>query len=407
MRKHALEGIRVVDFSWIVAGPTCTRILADFGAEVIRVEFEYSMDYTRGMYAAGGNPNASGMFNNLNRNKLSTTLNVLHPSGTELIHDLISVSDIVVENFSATVLERWGLDYEAQHSIRPDVIYLSLSGFGHSGRDKEYVTWGPTAQALSGLTYMSGLPGEEPAGWGFSYMDHTAGYYGAMACVTALHHRNRTGEGQWIDLSQVESGMALTGTAMLDRTVNGRPFRREGNPPGNRSPHPRVAPHNTYRCAGDDQWCAITVFDDEQWSNFVQAIGAPDWTDDPRFATNDGRYDNQDELDSHIETWTSRHTPHQVFRKLQAAGVIAGAVQSPKVKVDEDPQLKHRNFLPEIEHAELGKAKFEAQPMRLSRSPWELRRPSPLFGEHRDYVFGEILGLESEDIAELIVEGAI
>ena len=181
MRKHALEGIRVVDFSWIVAGPTCTRILADFGAEVIRVEFEYSMDYTRGMYAADGNPNASGMFNNLNRNKLSTTLNVLHPRGTELIHDLISTSDIVVENFSATVLERWGLDYGAQRSIRPDVIYLSLSGFGHSGRDKEYVTWGPTAQALSGLTYMSGLPGEEPAGWGFSYMDHTAGYYGAMA----------------------------------------------------------------------------------------------------------------------------------------------------------------------------------------------------------------------------------
>ena len=201
--------------------------------------------------------------------------------------------------------------------------------------------------------------------------------------------------------------MALTGTAILDRTVNGRPFRREGNPPGNRSPHPRVAPHNTYRCEGEDQWCAITIFDDDQWANFVQAIGAPDWTDDPRFATNDERYDNQDELDSLIETWTSRHTPHQVFLKLQAAGVIAGAVQSPKVKVDEDPQLKHRNFLPEIEHAELGKAKFEAEPMRLSRSPWELRRPSPLLSEHSEHVLGDILGLESEEIAELMVEGVI
>lgn len=407
MRKHALEGIRVVDFSWIVAGPTCTRILADFGAEVIRVEFEHSMDYIRAAYAAGGNPNASGMFNNLNRNKLSVTLNVLHPRGTEILHDLIAASDIVVENFSATVLERWGLDYEMQRSIRPDIVYLSLSGFGHTGRDKEYVTWGPTAQAISGLTYMSGLPGEEPAGWGFSYMDHTAGYYGAMACVMALHHRNRTGEGQWIDLSQVESGVALTGTAILDRTVNGRQYRREGNPPGNRSPHPGVAPHNTYRCEGKDQWCAITVFDDKQWANFVQAIGAPDWTGDPRFATNDGRYDNQDELDSLIETWTSHHTPHQVFHKLQAAGVIAGAVQSPKVKVDEDPQLKHRNFLPEVEHAELGKAKFEAEPMRLSRSPWELRRASPLLSEHSDYVFSEILGLESEEIAALMVEGVI
>ena len=407
MRKHALEGIRVVDFSWIVAGPTCTRILADFGAEVIRVEFEYSMDYIRGAYAAGGSPNASGMFNNLNRNKLSATLNVLHPRGTELIHDLISASDIVVENFSASVLERWGLDYEAQRSIRPDVIYLSLSGFGHTGRDRDYVTWGPTAQALSGLTYMSGLPGEEPAGWGFSYMDHTAGYYGAMACVTALHHRNRTGEGQWIDLSQVESGIALTGTAILDKTVNGRPFRREGNPPGNRSPHPRVAPHNTYQCKGEDQWCAITVFDDEQWAAFVEAIGSPEWTANPRFETNEGRYDNQDELDELIETWTSCHTPHEVFHKLQSAGVIAGAVQSPKIKVDEDPQLKHRNFLPEIEHAELGNAKFEAEPMRLSRSPWELRRASPLMGEHSDYVYSEILGLDSEEVAELMVEGVI
>ena len=407
MRKHALEGIRVVDFSWIVAGPTCTRILADFGAEVIRVEFEYSMDYIRGAYTAGGSPNASGMFNNLNRNKLSATLNVLHPRGAELIHDLISASDIVVENFSASVLERWGLDYEAQRSIRPDVIYLSLSGFGHTGRDRDYVTWGPTAQALSGLTYMSGLPGEEPAGWGFSYMDHTAGYYGAMACVMALHHRNRTGEGQWIDLSQVESGIALAGTAILDKTVNGRPFRREGNPPGNRSPHPRVAPHNTYHCKGEDQWCAITVFDDEQWVAFVEAIGSPEWTSDPRFETNEGRYDNQDELDALIEGWTSQYTPREVFHKLQAAGVIAGAVQSPRIKVDEDPQLKHRNFLPEIEHAELGKAKFEAEPMRLSRSPWELRRASPLMGEHSDYVFGEVLGLDSEEIAGLMVEGVI
>ncbi len=407
MRKRALEGIRVIDFSWIVAGPTCTRILADFGAEVIRIEFEHSMDYIRLAHDRGANPNASGMFNNLNRNKLSATLNVLHPRGAEILHELISVSDIVVENFSATVLERWGLDYEVQRSIRPDVIYLSLSGFGHSGRDKDYVTWGPTAQALSGLTHMSGLPGEEPAGWGFSYMDHTAGYYGAMACVMALHHRNRTGEGQWIDLSQVESGMALTGTAILDRTVNGRPYRSAGTPPGNRSPNPRVAPHNTYRCEGEDQWCAITIFDDHQWAAFVNAIGAPDWIDDPRFATNDGRCDNQDELDALIETWTVRRTPHDVMHKLQAAGVIAGAVQSPKVKVDEDPQLRHRDFLPETDHAELGKAKFEAEPMRLSRSPWELRRASPLLSEHSDYVFGEILGLDSEEIANLMVEGVI
>ena len=407
MRRHALEGIRVVDFSWIVAGPTCTRILGDFGAEVIRIEFEQTMDYIRGAYAPGASPNASGFFNDLNRNKLGVTLNVMHPRGMELLQELISVSDIVVENFSATVLERWGLDYDAQRRIRPDVIYLSLSGFGHTGRDKGYVTWGPTAQALSGLTYMSGLPGEEPAGWGFSYMDHTAGYYGAMACVTALHHRNRTGEGQWIDMSQIEAGMALTGTAILDRTVNGRPYRNNDNPPGNRSPEYAAAPHNTYRCKGDDRWCAISVFSDEEWDAFVRAIGSPEWASDERFSTNEGRYANQDDLDGLIETWTSGRTPHEVMHLLQAAGVTAGAVQTPKEKVDEDPQLRHRGFLPEIEHAELGLNKFEGEPMRLSRSPWELQRASPLLGEHSEFVFKDILGVSDQEMVDLMVEGAV
>lgn len=406
MRRHALEGIRVVDFSWIVAGPTATRMLADFGAEVIRVEYDQTLDYTRNIPtgARGSGPNMSGMFNNLNRNKLGVTLNVMHPDGMALLHDLIAVSDIVVENFSAGVLERWGLDYQGQREIRPDVIYLSLSGFGHSGPDRDFTTWGPTAQALSGLTYMSGLPGHDPAGWGFSYMDHTAGYYGAMACVMALHHRNRTGEGQWIDLSQVESGIALTGTGLMDKTVNGRPYRRNGNPPGNRSPHPEVAPHNTYRCQGDDRWCVISVFDDEQWRAFVGAVGSPGWATDDRFDTNDGRALHQDELDGLIERWTLQHTPHQVMEVLQSAGVPAGAVQTPEEKVDQDPQLRARDFLAETDHPELGRSKYEGQPMRLSRSPWELRRSSPLLGEHSDYVYRELLGTPEDDITRMAEE---
>ena len=409
MRKHAVEGVRVVDFSWIVAGPTCTRILADFGAEVIRVENEQTMDYTRNSMAPPGSdsPNMGGLFNNLNRNKFGVTINVMHPSGMELLHDLISVSDIVVENFSATVLKRWGLDYESQRKIRPDIIYVSMSGFGHTGRDNRYVTWGPTAQALSGLTYMSGLPGEDPAGWGFSYMDHTGGFYGALACMNALHHRNRTGEGQWIDLSQVEVGMALTGPAILDKTVNGRSFRREGNPPGNRAPNYKVAPHNTYRCRGEDRWCVITIFNDEEWRSFVDAIGAPEWTSDERFATNEGRYHNQDELDRLIETWTVEREPREVLHKLQAVGIAAGAVQTPKEKIEDDPQLRHREFLPKVEHPELGVTEYEGQPMRLSRSPWALQRSSPLFGEHSQKVFGELLGIPEEQITDLMVEGAI
>ena len=409
IKKHALDGVRIVDFSWIVAGPTCTRILADFGAEVIRVEFDQTLDYSRHIppILPGSSPNMSGSFNNLNRNKLSVTLNVMHPAGMDLLHRLIAISDVVVENYSSRVLENWGLDYESQARIKPDIIYVSLSGFGHSGSNRDYTTWGPTAQALSGLTYMSGLPGEEPAGWGFSYMDHTAGYYGAMSCLMAVHHRNRTGEGQWIDMSQVEAGIVITGPTILDYDVNGRAYRRNGNPPGNRLKNPEVAPHNTYRCAGDDRWCVISVFDEEQWSALVSCMGDPEWARAEEFTTNQARVQNQDELDRLIETWTINQTPHQVMDRLQALGVPAGAVQNPIDKVDDDPQLRHRGFLAENEHPELGKSRYESFPAKLSRSPWELRRPSPLLGEHTDYIYHELLGVTDDEFAVMVEEGVI
>ena len=218
-------------------------------------------------------------------------------------------------------------------------------------------------------------------------MDHTAGYYGAMACLMAVHHRNRTGEGQWIDLSQVEAGVVLTGASILDYTVNQRPYRRPGNPPGNRSTHPAVAPHNTYRCKGEDRWCAISIFNEQQWSNLVVAMGSPAWAEDQKFHSNEARVGNQDELDRHIESWTRDRMPHQVMATLQASGVPAGAVQSPMDKVEDDPQLRARGFLPEVDHSELGRNKVEAIPVKLSRSPWGLRKASPLLGEHSDYVY--------------------
>ena len=237
-----LSGIRVVDFTWIVAGPTCTRLLGDFGAEVIRVENQQTLDSIRfGRPHPNGfdPPDSSAMFNWLNRNKRSITLNARHPQGLELLKRLIAVSDVVVENYSSRVLESWGLGYEEQRAIREDIIYVSLCGFGHSGPQREYGTWGPTAQALSGLTAMSGFAGQEPAGWGYSYLDHMAGFTAAAAIAAAVVHRRRTGEGQYIDLSQVESGMVLTGPATLDFTVNGRRYRDTGNPPGNRAVWPR------------------------------------------------------------------------------------------------------------------------------------------------------------------------
>ncbi|HNO65255.1 MAG TPA: CoA transferase, partial [Tepidiformaceae bacterium] len=196
MADLPLAGVRICDLTWVIAGPTATRVLADFGAEVIRVEHGQAADPIRfGRPILSGKPtlNNSGFFNYFNRNKKSVLLNVRHPLGMELLHRLIAVSDVVIENFSSGVLDSWELSYEAQKAINPAIIYCSVSGFGHSGRDKRFTTWGPTAQALSGLTLMSGLPGKPPAGWGYSYMDHTAGYYGAIAVMMALHHRNKTG----------------------------------------------------------------------------------------------------------------------------------------------------------------------------------------------------------------------
>ncbi|MEC7835954.1 MAG: CoA transferase [Chloroflexota bacterium] len=407
LRKGALEGVRVIDFSWIVAGPQCTRILGDFGADVIKVENDANMDYIRASRPVGGSssPNRSPLFTTLNRNKRSLTLNVMHPRGMELLKDLIKKSDVIVENFSSRVLEKWGLGYEEQKKINPKIIYCSMSGFGHSGRDRDFVTWGPTAQAISGLTYMSGLPGEESAGWGFSYMDHTGGFYGTIAIMMALIHRNRTGKGQHLDLSQVESGIGLTGTAILDYTVNNRPFRRNDMPPGNRAPERGIAPHNTYPCKGEDRWCVIAVSTENEWECFVEAIGNPSWSREEQFTTMQSRFENQDSLDELVAQWTIDHTPHEVFEILQGAGVPAGAVQTPMERVEKDPQLKHRNFIAEIPHEELGTAKVESIPMKMSETPWSLDRPPPLIGEHSAEIYTELLGVTPEELATLYEEG--
>lgn len=411
-----LEGIRVLDFTHIVAGPQCTRILGDMGAQVIKVEQAQAMDVTRSAMLGGiggiPGPNRSGMFEYFNRSKLGITVNALMPAGLDLIKRLVSVSDIVIENFSSRVLERWGLSYEEQCELKKDIIYVSITGFGHIGRFRDYSTWGPTAQALSGLTFMSGLPGERPAGWGYSFLDHTAGYNAAISVLMALHHRNRTGEGQWLDVSQVESGMVLTGPAVLDYTVNGRPYRRPGNPPGNRSNHPRVAPHNTYRCAGDDEivygqprqrWCAISVLTEGEWKAFCEAIGSPAWTNDPKFASNADRVANEDELDRHIEEWTIDKMPHEVMHRLQSAGIAAGAVQTNEDKIVRDPQLRSREFIQKVVHREINEP-FETDSLPIKFSHTEgsrIRQGSPPLGADNNYVLTEILGLSEEEIAEM------
>lgn len=410
MPRLPLEGVRVCDLTWIIAGPTATRVLADFGAEVIRVEHQQAIDPIRlGRPIVGDSPtlNNSGFFNYFNRNKKSMLLNARHPEGMGVLRKLVAASDVLVENFSSRIMDSWGLGWDELRAINPRLIYCSISGFGHSGRDMDFTTWGPTAQALSGLTLMSGLPGKPPAGWGYSYMDHTAGYSGAIAILAALHHRNLTGEGQYIDCSQVEAGIVLTGPAVLDRTVNGRTWRREGLPPGNRAWEPAVAPHNTYACAGDDRWLAIAVMSEAEWEALVRAMDEPPWAREKRFATNAGRLANQDELDARIEVWTSELEDYEAMAILQAAGVRAGVCQKPSDRVERDPQFKATGWWQILPHGELGEFRFDGVTPALAGTPGTLRNSSPLLGQDTHGVLSNVLGMTDEEIASLEEQGVL
>ncbi|MBI2765181.1 MAG: CoA transferase [Chloroflexi bacterium] len=410
MPELPLAGIRVCDLTWIIAGPTATRVLADFGAEVIRVEHGQAADAIRfGRPVVGDQPtlNNSGFFNYFNRNKKSITLNVRHPMGMDVLKRLIAESDVLVENFSSGIMASWELDWPQLHDLNPRLIYCSVSGFGHSGRDKSFTTWGPTAQALCGLTFTSGLPGKPPAGWGYSYMDHTAGYTAAVAILAALRHRNLSGEGQHIDISQVEAGIVLNGPAVLDYTVNGRSWRRPGMPPGNRAWEPAVAPHNTYPCAGDDRWIAVAVMNDAEWQALVLAMDEPPWAADERFATNAGRLANEDELDERISAWTSEFTDYEAMELLQAAGVRAGVCQKASDRFERDPQLAARDWWSTLPHAELGESDFDGVVPKLSRTPGTLRQASPLMGEHTHEVLRDVLGMSDEEIVEHETSGVL
>ena len=421
MTDGALAGVRVVDFTWVRAGPQATRIFSMFGAEVIRIEWPEHPDFIRmgspRQTPAGMTPslNTNGDFNNFNCNKLSVTLNVKEQAGLEALRELVSISDLVIENYSSRVLESWGLGYEDLRQINPAIVYVSMAGFGHSGRHRDYDTWGPAVQALSGLTHLSGLPGKPPAGWGHSYMDHTGGYYGAMAALAALHYRSRTGQGQYVDLSQVEVGCTMTGASLLDYTVNGRSTRREGVPPGNRTHWPgtplsdtyrgpHAAPHNAYRCAGGgaNDWCTIACFSEEEWRGLLQALGEPAWAAGPRFETLSSRLRHQEELDRHLEAWTLTLSKYEVMERLQAAGVPSAPVQSMTDRMERDPQTRHRGlFARSASHPIIGEKLFEGMPMQLRGSSWEVWRHGPLIGEDNSYIVGELLAMPPETVDAL------
>ena len=398
MKEGILTGLRILDFTRVMAGPYATRILADFGAEVIKIQTAKT--------ATGAEDNAAGYFSAWNRNKKSITLNMDHREARGLFCRLTALSDAVTENFSPRVMSNWGLDYGRLKEYRPDLIMLSMSALGQTGPRKDFVAYGPTLQALGGLTYLTSFVPDEPLGPGYAYADPIFGLYGAIGLLAALEHRDRTGEGQQIDLSGLETVCNLIGPALLDVSATDGKVLPRGNSPSD----PAAVPHGCYRCRGIDEWCVIAVFQEDEWQALCRAAGHPEWTADGRFAGFPERSRHREELDALLEDWTGQRPAEEVVRTLQAAGVLAGVVQNAR-ELAADPQLQTRDFFVTLQHPLLGNTTADTYPFRFSderpdqrRKEW---RAAPLLGEHNDYVFGELLGLGKEEIACLKEDGVI
>lgn len=398
MARLPLEGVRVIDFTWVVAGPVSTRILADQGAEVIKIE--------RKVPGFVG-PRRVGLHGNLNRDKLSVAINMAAPRGVALARRLVGKGDIVIDNFSTRVMRQWGMDYPSLKALKPDIICISMSGLGHSGPRSTYVSYGPTLQALAGYTMAMAEEDERPAGYGYSYADMAGGYTGALAALIALWHRRRTGQGQFIDLSQFEAVAALVGPMLIDIAVNGR----APSPPGYRSQEAPAAPHGVYRCrpaaGSDDCWIAIAVRSHSDWRRLVVAMDSPPWASDPKFHTLFTRMRNRAELNARIEGWTAQFDAEDLMTALQRGGIAAGVVSDGAYLCARDPQLTQRGYWATVELPEGGTTRVDGVPFRLSATPASVRRCAPEIGEHNDYVLGELLGLSKHEQEELAAAGAI
>ena len=417
-----LEGVRILDFTWWLASGGAPRFLSALGAEDIKVEWHQNMDLRVGMaqYPQGGREardalgvndaplppdnstiNRSGQFNDFHAGHRGLSLNLRDPRGLEIAKQLVAVSDIVAEGFSPGVMERWGLGYEVMKEIKPDIIYLSQSGMGQVGVYGRYRTVGPIAASFGAVSELSGLPEPyAPAGWGYSYLDWFGAYNLANAMMAALYYRDRTGKGQWIDSSQVDAGIYLNGTSVLEWSANGAVWQRYGN----RSPYKPAAPHGAYRCRDDvessDRWVAIACFDEADWQSLRSVMGDPEWASElavrhPRRPHRQpGRAGR-----AQIEEWTRGQDRWEVMQRLQDAGVAAGVCQDAQDRLEVDPQLAHLNWLTEVEHSEMGAWPTKEVPVKWSHTPpfmgGPIDRGAPTYGEDNHYVLGELLGMSS------------
>jgi len=401
MANYPLDGYRVVDFSWVWAGPLLGMVLADMGAEVIKVETEKRLDSARltpGRSTVG--PETDFVFHSMNRNKLGITVDMSDPRGAALIRELVEISDVAVENFSPKGLRNLGLEYASLREVNPKLVMISLPAAGQYGPLSDIVTYAPSLGALCGYSSLIGYPGERVLGEQTPYLDVNSAIHGAFAVLAALYYRERTGKGQYIDMAQIEVGASAIGEAFMEYFMNGRVMGTMGNR------NPAMAPHNNYPCKGDDKWVSIAVKTDEEWRSFCDAIGNPPWTQDTRLGDGLDRLRNQDELDRLISAWTIEFTYYEVMDNLQKAGVAA----APCLDLSErfsDPHFEERETHLQVEHPATGGDIIAGIPFKLSETPCEVRRPAPLLGQHNEYVFGELLGKTREEIAQLIEDKVI
>lgn len=418
MAHYPLEGYRVIDFGSAWAVPQMTHVAADMGAEVIKVESHKHVDYGRvaRMATVKGmsiktpddifavDPDLlekSPVFHMMNRGKLGITIDITKTKGAALMRELIKKCDVVADNFTPGVLDRYGLGYESLAAIKSDIIVVSLCLAGHTGPRSRTRGYAPIITALAGIDSLVGYHDEvAPCAMRFAYGDHVAALHGAFVMMAALVHRNRTGEGQYIDISQWEATTSLLGEALMDFSMNGRIQR----PRGNRDPI--MAPHGFYPCKGDDQWVSIAVGTEEEWSGFCQALGNPSWTQDVRFGDWYNRVLNQDALDKLVGQWTENYSDYEVTEILQRSGVAAAPYMVSRDQYH-DAHFRERGIFVEVDHSKSGTETFYGIPWKLSETPGEIHGSGPLLGQDNELVFKKILGMPEGEFNRLVEEKVI
>ena len=406
--RGPLRGVRIVEMGQLIAIPFAMKLLADMGAQVIRLEStrrleSYRSDSVYQNEIHGQFWNRGANFYEQNRNKLGITLDLARPEGVELLRRLISVSDVFAENFTPRVIRNFGLEYQELRKIKPDIIMVSSTGYGFDGPWANFGATGPATEGASGLAYTTGYEGGPPVMAEIPYVDYTAGEHTVFAVMTALMHRLRTGQGQFIDVSQTQAAAATIPEALLDFAANGREPARIGNS------DPAMAPHGCYPCAGEDRWIVIAVSDDGEWQGLCRVMGRDDWAEDVRFSTTLGRRKHREELDRLLAEVTAGWDSHRLMEALQSAGVPAGAVLDSKDLLF-NPHLRERGFYEVVRHhpsTEMPPLPYAGRPWKFSETPAVPPEAAPLMGEHNDWVLREMLGLPDEEVARLEEAGVI